>query len=40
VALLVIDEEGFEPMTRQEASLFFRLASYRYGRGSMRYLAG
>jgi hypothetical protein len=34
-ALLVIDEVGFEPMTRQEASLFFRLVSYRYGRGSM-----
>jgi DNA replication protein DnaC len=26
---------GFEPMTRQEASLFFRLVSYRYGRGSI-----
>ena len=25
---------GFEPMTRQEASLFFRMVSYRYGRGS------
>jgi len=24
-ALLLIDELGFEPMTRQEASLFFRL---------------
>ncbi len=35
VALLVIDEVGFEPMTRHEASLFFRLVSYRYGRGSM-----
>jgi DNA replication protein DnaC len=35
VALLVIDEIGFEPMTRQEASLFFRLVSYRYGRGSI-----
>jgi DNA replication protein DnaC len=34
-ALLIIDEVGFEPMTRQEASLFFRLVSYRYGRGSM-----
>ena len=33
--LLVIDEVGFEPMTRQEASLFFRLVSYRYGRGSI-----
>jgi len=35
VALLIIDEVGFEPMTRQEASLFFRLVSYRYGRGSI-----
>ena len=26
-ALLIIDEVGFEPMTRQEASLFFRLVS-------------
>ena len=26
---------GFEPMTRQEASLLFRLVSYRYGRGSI-----
>lgn len=35
VSLLIIDEVGFQPMTRQEASLFFRLVSYRYGRGSM-----
>ena len=35
VSLLIIDEVGFEPMTRQEASLFFRLVSHRYGRGSM-----
>lgn len=35
VALLVIDEMGFEPMDRAEASLFFRLVSYRYGRGSI-----
>lgn len=35
VALLIIDEVGFEPMTRQDASLFFRLVSYRYGRGSV-----
>src|SRR3954468_22195817 len=34
-ALLLIDELGFEPMTRQEASLFFRLVSYRYGRGAV-----
>ncbi len=35
VALLIIDEVGFEPMTRAEAGLFFRLVSYRYGRGSI-----
>lgn len=34
-ALLIIDEFGFEPMNREEASLFFRLVSYRYGRGSI-----
>lgn len=34
VALLIIDEVGFQPLTRQEASLFFRLVSYRYQRGS------
>jgi DNA replication protein DnaC len=34
-ALLVIDEVGFEPLTRQEASLFFRLVSHRYERGSI-----
>lgn len=34
-ALLILDEVGFEPMSRQEASLFFRLVSYRYGRGSL-----
>jgi DNA replication protein DnaC len=35
VALLIIDEVGFEPMSRVDASLFFRLVSYRYGRGSI-----
>ena len=35
VGLLIIDEMGFEPMDRQAASLFFRLVSYRYGRGSI-----
>lgn len=35
VALLVIDEMGFEPVDRHEANLFFRLVSYRYGRGSI-----
>ncbi len=34
-ALLLIDELGFEPMARQEASLFFRLVSHRYGRGAV-----
>ena len=34
VSLLMIDETGFEPMERHEASLFFRPVSYRYGRGS------
>jgi DNA replication protein DnaC len=35
VSLLIIDEVGFDPMTRQEASLFFRLVSHRYQRGSI-----
>jgi DNA replication protein DnaC len=34
-ALLLVDELGFEPMSRPEASLFFRLVSYRYGRGAI-----
>ncbi len=34
VALLVVDEVGFQAMDRQEASLFFRLVSYRYHRGA------
>lgn len=34
VAYLVVDEVGFEPMSHQDASLFFRLVSYRYLRGS------
>jgi DNA replication protein DnaC len=33
--LLIIDEMGFEAMNRQEASLFFRLVSHRYERGSI-----
>lgn len=33
-ALLIVDEVGFQPLTRQEASLFFRLVSYRYERSS------
>ena len=34
-SLLVIDEMGFEPLSRQEASLFFRVVSHRYQRGSI-----
>ena len=34
-ALLLIDEMGFETTTRQEASLFFKLVSYRYSRGAV-----
>lgn len=34
VALLIIDEVGFQPLSRMEANLFFRLVSYRYQRGS------
>jgi DNA replication protein DnaC len=34
-SLVVIDEVGFDPMTRQEAGLFFRLVSHRYQRGSI-----
>lgn len=34
VSMLIIDEVGFQPMSRGEASLFFRLVSYRYQRGS------
>lgn len=32
---LVIDEFGFQPMSRQEASGFFRLVDHRQGRGSI-----
>jgi DNA replication protein DnaC len=34
-ALLIVDELGFEPMNRHDASLFFRLVTYRYGRGAI-----
>lgn len=34
VGVVVIDEVGFQPLSRQEASLFFRMISYRYQRGS------
>ena len=35
VALLIIDEMGFQALDRQEASLLFRLVNYRYGWGSI-----
>jgi DNA replication protein DnaC len=34
VALLIVDEVGFQALSREEASQFFRLVSYRYQRGS------
>jgi len=34
-ALLIVDEMGFDPFSREEAALFFRLVSYRYGRGAI-----
>jgi DNA replication protein DnaC len=34
-ALLIVDEVGFQPLSRQEASLLFRLVSWRYNRGAM-----
>ena len=34
-SLVIIDEMGFEPLSRQDASLFFRLVSHRYQRGSL-----
>jgi len=33
-SVLILDEVGFEPMTRQDASLFFRLVSHRYQKGA------
>lgn len=33
-SLLIVDEVGFRQLTRQEASLFFRLVSWRYQKGS------
>lgn len=34
-SLVILDEVGFEPMSRSDASLFFRLVSHRYERGAM-----
>lgn len=33
--LLVVDEMGFQALSREEANLFFRLVSYRYQRGAI-----
>lgn len=33
--LLIVDEMGFQPLSRDEANLFFRLVSYRYQRGAI-----
>jgi DNA replication protein DnaC len=35
VALVIVDEVGFQPLSRLEAGMLFRLVSYRYQRGSM-----
>jgi DNA replication protein DnaC len=34
-SLVIVDEMGFESFSREEATLFFRLVSHRYGRGAM-----
>ncbi len=34
VSLLIVDEVGFQPLSRQEAGLLFRMVSYRYQRGA------
>jgi DNA replication protein DnaC len=33
--LLIIDEIGYLPMSREQANLFFQVAAHRYERGSM-----
>lgn len=33
-ALVVVDELGYQPLSREEAHLFFQFVSYRYERGS------
>ena len=35
MALLLVDEMGYDPIDRADASLFFRLVNYRFGRGAM-----
>jgi DNA replication protein DnaC len=34
VSYLIVDEVGVDPLSQKDASLFFRLVSYRYRRGS------
>ena len=34
-ALVIVDEMGFQPLTRAEANLLFRMVSHRYQRGSL-----
>jgi len=33
--LLIVDEMGFQKLTREEANLFFRMVNYRYRRGAI-----
>ena len=34
VNLVIIDEFGYQPLTREESNLFFRVVNYRYAKGS------
>jgi len=34
VNLVIIDEFGYQPLTREESHLFFRVVNYRYAKGS------
>jgi len=34
-SLLIVDEMGYEPLSREEANLLFRVINYRYGRGAI-----
>jgi DNA replication protein DnaC len=34
-SLLIVDEMGYQPLSRGEANLFFRVVNYRYGRGAV-----
>ncbi|MFQ5528297.1 MAG: ATP-binding protein, partial [Thermoanaerobaculia bacterium] len=31
----LVDEMGFQKLTREEANLFFRMVNYRYRRGAI-----